>query len=225
MGNKFTATPDFKSREIDGVIGKVKGFQIMQGWEVSLETNLIEFNEATFKYALSSSKLTDKLVNEKNYTKIEGNNQLSESDYIDNITYIGTVSGSNDPIMIQIFNALNKEGLEIESKDSDDIVATLNFEGHYDYTNMDAPPFAIYLPKSNKSKIDSVKESIINIPLVWETDLATTISTAQTAIALLELPSDVVVVVKEGTDVNAGKVVVEIRSGDTIDDTIVISAQ
>lgn len=146
-GNEFNAKPKFRQIKVDGVKGKVKGLNLLESWEVNLKTNLLEFKEETFKYALAGAKVTNTtLQTTKKFKKIEGKNYVEEKDYIDNITYVGNISGSDEPVIIQIFNCLNTEGLKIKTKDADDIVCELEFEGHYSVDKLDNPPFAIYYP-------------------------------------------------------------------------------
>lgn len=146
-GNTFTATPEFRQIEVDGVKGKAKGLSILQSWEVLMQTNMLEFKEDTFKHSLAAIETAEKTINEMEYTEIKGKNYIEDEDYIDNITYIGNLSGSNNPVIIQVFNALSLEGLEVEFVDDDDIVAELTFEGHYSVDKLDNPPFAIYYPR------------------------------------------------------------------------------
>lgn len=147
-GNEFEAKPKFRETKIDGVKGSVKGLKLLESWEVKLKTNLLEFHEKTFQYALAGAKVTDTTIQtDKKFKKIEGKNYIDETDFIDNITYIGNISGSDEPVIIQVFNCLNTEGLKIKTKDGDDIVAELEFEGHYSANKLDNPPFAIYYPE------------------------------------------------------------------------------
>ena len=151
-GNEFNATPSFRGIQVDGVKGDVKGLNILESWEVTLKVNLLEFKETTFQYALAGAEVEEATLNEKQYTKISGKNNVTECDFIDNITLMGNLSGSEDPVIIQIFNALNTEGLTITPQDGSDIVAELTFKGHYSADKLDNPPFAIYYPKSRISE-------------------------------------------------------------------------
>lgn len=147
-GSEFNAIPEIRSIKIDGVKGKARGNQVLESWEVKMKINLIEFKEETFKYALGASKMSEETIEtSKKYKKIEGKNFLEDKDYIDNITFMGRLSGSSDPIIIQVFNCLNMEGLKLNTKDGDDIVMELEFEGTYDAKNLDQPPFAIFYPE------------------------------------------------------------------------------
>lgn len=149
-GNEFSAIPTFREIKVDGVKGKVKGLRPLETWEVHLKTNLLEFNDSTFKYALAGAVTGTETINEKEYASIQGKNCVLESDFLDNITLVGNISGSQEPVIIQVFNALNNEGLTINMADSEDIVAEIDFEGHYSADKLDNPPFIIYYPKSVK---------------------------------------------------------------------------
>ena len=59
---------------------------------------------------------------------------------------ITTITGSNDPIIIQVFNAYNKEGLEFKTEKKNAAVTSITFTGNYTNSNDEEPPFAIYLP-------------------------------------------------------------------------------
>lgn len=146
-GGKFEAKPEIRSIKVDGVKGDAKGLQVLDSWSVTMSANLLEFKADTFKYALAAAKSTPATVGTKTYSKIEAKNQIDDEDYLDNITWVGTLSGSDEPVIIQIFNALSTEGLSIEPKDSEDIVAELQFKGHYDPNALNTPPFAIYYPE------------------------------------------------------------------------------
>ncbi len=145
-GGEFAAVPSIRSIEVDGVKGKVKGLDILESWEVTMKANLLELRKDVLKNALLATKSTATTINTKNYTKIEGKNTIEETDYIDNITYIGNLVGSTEPIMIQVFNALSNEGFTVTPSDDDNIVE-LSVEGRYDVATLDTPPFAIYYPE------------------------------------------------------------------------------
>lgn len=147
-GNTFEAVPEYRQIEVDGVKGKAKGLSILESWEVNLQTNMLEFREETYKYALAAIESAEQTIDGNEYTEIKARNYVLDEDYLDNVTFIGTVSGSASPVIIQVYNALNMEGLSINNVDGSDIVAQLKFEGHYDAGNLDNPPFAIYYPNS-----------------------------------------------------------------------------
>lgn len=149
-GGGFEAKPTIRDVKIDGVKGKAKGLQVLDNWSVTLSAKMLEFRKETFERALAAAKESNVSVNGASYTKIEAKNEIELTDYYDNITWIGTLSGSNEPVIIQIYNALNSDGLKIDTKDNSDITTELKFEGSYDPNNLDSPPFAIFYPNQNE---------------------------------------------------------------------------
>lgn len=152
-GGNFTAKATIRQVEIDGVPGKVKGMEEIDSWDVDMTANVIEVNADTLALALGSATVSTPDA-PLNYKKIVGNNTISPEDYQDNITFLGTVSGFDDPIIIQLFNALSMDGLNFGSKDKDDTVIPVKWTGHYDEASLENPPFAIWVPvKGEKETI------------------------------------------------------------------------
>ena len=144
-GGSFSAVPEFRSIEVDGVKGKAKGLQVIDSWEVKMSSNVLEITRESLANALASSELdTDTNLE---YDIINAKNRVELTDYIDNITYVGTRSGSADPVIIQIYNVLNKIGLTLETADKGESVVAMEFEGHYDDSDLERPPFSIFYPK------------------------------------------------------------------------------
>lgn len=143
-GGNFNAIPAIRQIEVDGVKGKAKGLTVIDSWDVNMTANMLEVTVESLKLSLASAS-TD-TVSVPGYTKIKANNYISLTDYIENITWVGTISGSNKPVIIQIFNVLNTNGLAIQTQDKNEVVTALTLTGHYDDADLDSPPFAIYYP-------------------------------------------------------------------------------
>ena len=153
-GNTFAAVPEFRDVAVDGVKGKAKGLSILTSWEVTMTTNMLEFKEETYRRALAAAQVEDKTIGDGDYSSIRAKNHVSDEDYIDNITFIGQLSGSSKPVYIQVYNALNLGGLTVNNADDTDIVAELVFTGHYDANDLDNPPFTIFYPKKNEEEVE-----------------------------------------------------------------------
>lgn len=143
-GGLFRAVPTWRTIEVDGARGKVKGTEILDAWEVTLEANVVEVTTETINLALSVVEESDH--KEGTYTKVEGRNCIQLTDYVDNITWVGTLSGSEDPVIIQVYNALNNKGLELTMEDKNEGVIPLSFTGYQDGSDTSKPPFAVFVP-------------------------------------------------------------------------------
>ena len=146
-GGSFMAKANIRTIEIDGIPGRVMGMEEIDSWDAEMTANVIEVTAETIALALGAAKTTTP-VSPANYTKIEGKNTIDPTDYEDNVPFIGTVSGFDTPVIIQIFNALSTDGLSINPKDKDDAVIPMRWTGHYDEDSLDNPPFAIWVPKT-----------------------------------------------------------------------------
>lgn len=154
-GGEFSAVATIRQIEVDGVKGRAKGLEVIDFWDVSLKANVLEVKKETLMAALCAAKVEEL----EEYYKISAKNNIEDSDYIDNITWVGTLSGADKPAIIQVYNALNTDGLKLTTKDKDQAVISMTFYGHYTQEDLDTPPFDIYYPKTGE-KDDSFQENI-----------------------------------------------------------------
>lgn len=145
-GGEFSAVPEIRQIEVDGVAGRAKGLETIDSWDIYIKANVLEVKETTIQSGLAASSV-DTSTN-TDYDIITASNNLEVSNYIDNITWVGTLSGSNKPVIIQIFNALNTEGLKFSTTDKAEATISLTFYAHYTQDDLDTPPFKIYYPKA-----------------------------------------------------------------------------
>jgi hypothetical protein len=151
-GGNFSAIPTIRPIEIDGIPGTAKGLEMIDEWVVNLAANLKEVKKATIQAALASSAVDTSTS--ADYDIITANTAIALTDYIDNITWVGTLSGTNEPVIIQVYNALNTNGLTLNVADKSEAVLALTFKGHYTDTDVDTPPFKIYYPKAITNTVD-----------------------------------------------------------------------
>lgn len=144
-GGEFNAKPTVRAIEVDGVKGEAKGLKVVDDWAVSIKASVIEVTSDVIVAALGMA--TSATASEKTgYNKITGNSSIADTDYIDNITWVGTLTGSEDPVIIQVYNALSTEGLSLKVEQKNNATVELSFVGHYDPAALDTPPFAIFTP-------------------------------------------------------------------------------
>ena len=68
------------------------------------------------------------------------------SDYKGNVTFLGDVKGYDEPMIIQVYNALAKDGISIHPQDKKVSLIPTTFKGHVSPTDYEVPPFAIFVP-------------------------------------------------------------------------------
>ena len=145
-GGKFEAKPEYYGIQVDGIKGSAKGMSKIKSWAVNLSANVLEVDSTTIKYALGAADIDT--TTDTTYDIITGRSDTSEDDYLDNVTWVGTLSGSNKPVIIQIYNALNMDGMSVDFKDGSQGKLGMNFKAHYATAGDTTPPFAIYYPKT-----------------------------------------------------------------------------
>ena len=149
-GGSFAAVPTIRRIEVDGVKGATKGFEALDEWQVTMTANVKELTADLLKMALATGSYagakSPSSETSNNYNKITASNELADSNYLTNITWVGRLSGSSIPVIIVLKNALCTNGLTLTTQDKNEGVVALTLTGHYDPSNLDDPPFEIYYP-------------------------------------------------------------------------------
>lgn len=145
-GNEFSYSQEIRAVEIDGVKGRVKGLQVIDSEEAVLTVNLLEQTAANIQLAIAGATLTS----DDNYDVIESKGKIDAADYLDNIAYVGRVSGSAKPVVIVLENALSIEGLNLKPEDKKEAVLPIKFAAHIgpDEAATGVLPVRIYFPKA-----------------------------------------------------------------------------
>lgn len=146
-GGSFTAIPEMRNtfENIDGARGTYVGGNKIDNWEIKLTTTLAETTADNFKLALCASDIK-KAGEPELYDEITARSYIEDSDYIDNICWLGTQQGSNIPVIIEIKNVINNNGLNFTFADKDNGKTEVELSGNKTMGNSDEVPFKIYVP-------------------------------------------------------------------------------
>ena len=144
-GGEFSAVPTLRNIEVAGVKGSAKGLRVIDSWEVYLKATVLEVTTETIRSALAAASVDD--ASDEAYSVITGNSAIELTDYLDNVTWVGTLSGSDKPVIIQVYNGLNTEGLKLTVQDKGEATIPMTFYGHYTFDDLDSPPFKIMYPR------------------------------------------------------------------------------
>ena len=145
-GGSFSAVPTVRRSEIDGVKGAAKGLEALDEWTVTLTANIKEVTVDSLKLALGAAK-SESASKPEGYTKITGKTEITLEDYMENLTWVGRLSGSEKPVIIVVKNALSTNGLSLTMADKSEGVVAVTVTAHYDPENLDEAPFDIYYPE------------------------------------------------------------------------------
>ncbi|PCH13888.1 hypothetical protein A9Y57_00157 [Streptococcus parauberis] len=137
-GNKFTIEVNYRTIEIDGVKTKAKGQEILESQNAKLETNVKELTADNIRMAINGTVTDGDGITAPTGSKIiSGKGKLDLTDYLENIALVGTLSGTNEPVIVILDNALCTSGLEFETKDNEEAVIPMVFEAHADEDQVD----------------------------------------------------------------------------------------
>lgn len=148
-GGSFSAVPTIRKMEVDGAKGNTKGLQAIDEWVVTMVANVKEITAANLALALgaaTSAVVSDAESAVDGYTKVTPDEEIADADYTTNITWVGRLLGSGDPVIIVIKNALSLNGLSMTVADKNESNIPLTVTGHYDVSDLETPPFEIYYP-------------------------------------------------------------------------------
>lgn len=149
-GGSFAAVPTIRRIEVDGLKGATKGYETIDEWQVTMTANVKELTVGALELALATGSHTSvkspNTVTSNNYEKIVAANEIADSDYTTNVTWVGRLSGSETPIIIVVKNALCTNGLTLTTADKAEGVIAMTLTGHYSVADLDTPPFEIYYP-------------------------------------------------------------------------------
>lgn len=147
-GGSFSAVPTVRKIEVDGAKNNVKQLQTIDQWVVTMTANVKEVTVNSLKLALGAASSATTTGNPTGYTEIDGNADFAEEDYADNITWVGRLSGSESPVIIQILNAVSLNGLSLTMADKNEVTIPVTLTGHYDLDDLCTPPFKIFYPNA-----------------------------------------------------------------------------
>ena len=144
-GATLALTPEIRQIEVDGAKGPTKGLETIDSWTCTLTANLKEVTVDSIKTALGSATSSTP-TSPASYTKIVLNEEIVDGDYLSNVTWIGKMSGSNNPIMIVLKNALCLNGFQFTVSDKSEGNVPIVLTAHYDVADLETVPVEIYVP-------------------------------------------------------------------------------
>ena len=195
-GSTFTATAQVREISVDGIPGQVADLEEIDRWDVSLQTTFLEVTADTLKAALGAATST----HADGYTKIEGRTDFVSADYVQNITFVGSMSGSDAPIILQVKNAIGNGNLSLNVQNGAEATVPCTFNGRNTIDTLSAPPFAIYYPDimQASSYNVTVKDNATATVTVTGYDTSITATPASSAVATASVSNGTITITGEG---------------------------
>lgn len=133
---------EYRNIEIDGA-GWVElvGNRILQKGTASVTANMKEVTAETVRRSLNGA--IDDATDEApaGYKIVTSKRNLDDEDYLDNVAVVGTLSGTDEPVIIILDNALCTSGFNGEMVDDDEMVVEQTYEAHATYEQLVADEF------------------------------------------------------------------------------------
>lgn len=149
-GAKVHVSSNFEPIEVDGAIVNVRGMTLKQGEEAYIEANLIEMTPEILQMTMVAKQMDSDIPGYDLYTTKA---LLEDSDYIDNIAAIGTLSDGREVIVI-MENMLCTSGFEADTKNKDKSVLKCKFECSAGFDDAhDTLPVFVYYPQQKETVV------------------------------------------------------------------------
>lgn len=141
-GAQLNVTLEYRQMAVDGAKGPTKGLVVIDSVTAVLSATVKEITAKALKLALptiAETALTG-------YSKMVISEDLPDTAYATNITYVGKILGASDPIIIVLKNALDMNGLQLQTQDKNEAGIPIVMTAHYDIADLSDVPVEIYLP-------------------------------------------------------------------------------
>lgn len=139
-GGSFTATPETRQIEADGMRYPVIGSTVIDSWEVKLTGTMKEVTAANIARVLATAGTPKK---EGNITTISVRTDVKTEDYIPSIVWVGTMA-ADKVLLIDLKNALNLTGMNLTFADKGEGSLPFEFKAHCaTLEEMENAPFVI----------------------------------------------------------------------------------
>lgn len=149
-GASFSATPEMRNifEGIDGAKGNYKDGNVIDNWEITLTATVKEMTAKNLQLAMATADI--KSDNDK-FDVLSPRMEVKSTDYIDNICWLGTMNGSTEPMIIELKNVMNTNGISFTAEDKGSGSVELELKAHFDLSKPNEVPFNIYFPKQGRT--------------------------------------------------------------------------
>ena len=139
---------------------KVRGMEVKQGEEASIEANLIEMTPEVLKMSMVAEQVESDVPG---YDLFTTKSLLDDSDFLDNIAAIGTLSDGREVIVI-MENMLCTSGFEADTKNKDNSILKCKFECYAGFEDAhDTLPVFIYYPQTKETVVQYTEDMLSKI--------------------------------------------------------------
>lgn len=149
-GASFSATPEMRNifEGIDGAKGNYKDGNVIDNWEITLTATVKEMTAKNLQLAMATADINSE---DDKFDVLTPRMEVKSTDYIDNICWLGTMNGSTEPMIIELKNVMNTNGISFTAEDKGSGSVELELKAHFDLSKPNEVPFNIYFPKQGRT--------------------------------------------------------------------------
>lgn len=146
-GNQFEVQIETRQPELDGIKTRIRGMKFVNSHEAQLVVNLKELTAENIKNAIGPADVD---ATDENFDIVTGRAHFEDEDYLDNISFVGRLSGNQKPVVIMLKNALSANGFSMSTADDGEAVVPITFHAHADFEDIQSgkTAYQIYWPKT-----------------------------------------------------------------------------
>jgi hypothetical protein len=146
-GCTFAVETEYREMPMDGAKGPVKGGRRITRVVARITANVLEWNAELLAKALPGATIQDYGTTlSPEWERVTRALTLTDANYMVNVAIVGQVSGSSDPVVCGIKNAIADGNLEIATIDNDESAPTVQFTGHFTPADLNSEPWWIDYP-------------------------------------------------------------------------------
>ena len=132
---------------VDGAISDyIKGFVRRNKINPTITVNLLECSVDNWMNIIGGANKADYPDTAGKTHDLITLGEIEDSDYLTNVTWIGSIAGKTEKLMIQLENVLGDPNISLSTADKDEMVITATFRGHVLPSAPTVPAIKIYEP-------------------------------------------------------------------------------
>lgn len=141
-GVTVTIEQSYRDIEVDGTNHmKVKGNKVLESANATVVTNLKEITAESIKQSINGAIAEVTSDAPTGYKMVTTKRYLEDKDYILNMAVVGTLSGTDEPVIVILDNVISTGGLTLATEDNNEAVIEQTFEAHATVDQLDADEF------------------------------------------------------------------------------------
>ena len=147
-GGTLNLGASLRDMPVDGAISDyIKGFVRRNKINPTLTVNLLECSVDNWMNIIGGANKADFPASPATKTHdLITLGEIQDSDYLTNVTWIGSIAGKTEKLMIQLENVLGDPNISLSTADKDEMVITATFRGHVLPSAPTVPAVKIYEP-------------------------------------------------------------------------------